>query len=420
MKGKRRERLMALALIFAMTAGMIAEPVRISAAQEYSSKVSEQNGVTEAYTVSGQILSGGTAVSGAAVQLGDFAPQVTDKSGAYSVREVPNGTYNLTVSGNGFERYESSVTVSGTEVTNADAVLCLTAGSVGIANSDIVVGERTEVSYRCDLSEGEIQSVLWQSGDAATATVENGIVTGVKAGKTTITPTITSVYGDVPMTETEVTVGECGTEMEKMEINKAGIFKNKLNIDVTVKALAGESTPTGGDVEFKIKQMGVKDDIAEEAYTKPLENGKAQLQLAKKNFDFSGEYLITAAYKGHAGYYAESGAKTESYNYEISGLEYEDETGKITSHKERPLTLTYGEQKTIWVSEENSAANEVFSNVSDKVNIVKQEQSGKAGYTEFTITAKNTGKCDIVFKRTADGEKIYPYLYVEVKPKFYI
>ena len=57
MKGKRRERLMALALIFAMTAGMIAEPVRISAAQEYSSKVSEQNGVTEAYTVSGQILS---------------------------------------------------------------------------------------------------------------------------------------------------------------------------------------------------------------------------------------------------------------------------------------------------------------------------------------------------------------------------
>ena len=45
MKGKRRERLMALALIFAMTAGMIAEPVRISAAQEYSSKVSEQNGV---------------------------------------------------------------------------------------------------------------------------------------------------------------------------------------------------------------------------------------------------------------------------------------------------------------------------------------------------------------------------------------
>lgn len=417
MKGKRRERLMALALIFAMTAGMIAEPVRISAAQEYSSKVSEQNGVTEAYTVSGQILSGGTAVSGAAVQLGDFAPQVTDKSGAYSVREVPNGTYNLTVSRNGFERYESSVTVSGTEVTNADAVLCLTAGSVGIANSDIVVGERTEVSYRCDLSEGEIQSVLWQSGDAATATVENGIVTGVKAGKTTITPTITSVYGDVPMTETEVTVGECGTEMEKMEINKAGIFKNKLNIDVTVKALAGESTPTGGDVEFKIKQMGVKDDIAEEAYTKPLENGKAQLQLAKKNFDFSGEYLITAAYKGHAGYYAESGAKTESYNYEISGLEYEDETGKITSHKERPLTLTYGEQKTIWVSEENSAANEVFSNVSDKVNIVKQEQSGKAGYTEFTITAKNTGKCDIVFKRTADGEKIYPYLYVEVKPK---
>lgn len=152
MKGKRRERLMALALIFAMTAGMIAEPVRISAAQEYSSKVSEQNGVTEAYTVSGQILSGGTAVSGAAVQLGDFAPQVTDKSGAYSVREVPNGTYNLTVSRNGFERYESSVTVSGTEVTNADAVLCLTAGSVGIANSDIVVGERTEVSYRCDLS----------------------------------------------------------------------------------------------------------------------------------------------------------------------------------------------------------------------------------------------------------------------------
>ena len=66
---------------------------------------------------------------------------------------------------------------------------------------------------------------------------------------------------------------------------------------MTVKALAGESTPTGGDVEFKIKQMGVKDDIAEEAYTKPLENGKAQLQLAKKNFDFSGEYLITAAYK---------------------------------------------------------------------------------------------------------------------------
>ena len=86
--------------------------------------------------------------------------------------------------------------------------------------------------------------------------------------------------------------------MEKMEINKAGIFKNKLNIDVTVKALAGESTPTGGDVEFKIKQMGVKDDIAEEAYTKPLENGKAQLQLAKRTLIFrrSSRYLLGALY----------------------------------------------------------------------------------------------------------------------------
>ena len=370
------------------------------------------------YNVSGTITSGESVVPGAEVRLGNFEAQTTDDNGAYSVSNVPSGTYNLVVKRNGFEEYQDSVNVNSADTPEVNAALILAEGSTTIDNSNIVVGETMPAGYTCGLTESEIQSVEWQSADATIAEVKNGTVKGVRAGTTTITATVHSVYGDVPMTGIGVTVEECGTEITKITINKEGIFKKRLNIDVTVTALAGTSIPGGGEVEFKIKQLGVNDDAEEKIYTETLDNGTTRLQLQKKNFDFSGGYLITVTYKGNPGYYFASAEKTTNYNYAISGLEYEDERGKtIVSDEKNPLTLTYGDEKKIWISEENETVNELFSKDLANVNIVKQDTSEKKGYTEFLITAQKAGTCEEVFKRTAGEERIYPYLYIKVEPK---
>ena len=81
------------------------------------------------------------------------------------------------------------------------------------------------------------------------------------------------------------------------------------------------------------------------------------------------------------------------------------------------MTLTYGDEKKIWISEENETVNELFSKDLANVNIVKQDTSEKKGYTEFLITAQKAGTCEEVFKRTSGEERIYPYLYIKVEPK---
>lgn len=372
------------------------------------------------YTVSGTITSGGKAVPGAEVKLGDFNVQTTDNSGSYSVSNVPGGTYSLTVKRNGFKDYQTSVNVNHADTLGVDAALTLSEGNTTIDNSNnIVVGETATLRYTCNLAEKEISSVEWQSANPAIARVENGTVKGVKAGTTRIIATVHSMYGNVPMTGIDVTVGECGTEITNIGINKDGfIVKNKLNIDVTVGSLAGTSRPDGGEVQFKIKQLGVNDDAEEKVYTKTLDNGTACLQLQKKNFDFSGEYLITVTYKGNPDYYSASAEKTINYNYEISGLTYIDEKGKsIVSDEKNPLTLTYGDETKIWISEENKTVNELFSEGLTNVSIVKQGVSEKKGYTEFLITATKAGTCEAVFKRTSGEERIYPYLYIKVEPR---
>lgn len=64
------------------------------------------------YNVSGTITSGESVVPGAEVRLGNFEAQTTDDNGAYSVSNVPSGTYNLVVKRNGFEEYQDSVNVN--------------------------------------------------------------------------------------------------------------------------------------------------------------------------------------------------------------------------------------------------------------------------------------------------------------------
>jgi hypothetical protein len=64
----------------------------------------------------------GSAVSGATVSVGTHTA-TTSGSGSYSLSEVQEGTYTLTVSATGYQQYTQSVTVTAGGVTTANVAL---------------------------------------------------------------------------------------------------------------------------------------------------------------------------------------------------------------------------------------------------------------------------------------------------------
>lgn len=73
--------------------------------------------VTTTYTVSGSVIDAdGNPVEGATVSLPGANAQ-TDAEGKYSIEGIEDGTYDLTVSKEGFENTTASVTVNGADVT---------------------------------------------------------------------------------------------------------------------------------------------------------------------------------------------------------------------------------------------------------------------------------------------------------------
>lgn len=378
------------------------------------------------YTVSGTVTASGVGVPGAVVKLGNFEPQTTGGNGSYSISDVPDGTYNFTIARDGFQEYQNSVTVKGADVTSCDASLSLADASASVDKSVIKVGETTEAHYECKLADADGVSVSWASSDDTVASVDgNGTITGIKSGKTTITPTINSNYGPVSASGIEVEVQECSTEIKSVEINQ-NVSDNdkytKFEIDVTVGTEIEGVIPTGGDVSFKITQEDITAmRAAPKTYTIALVDGVASLRLSKQSFDFSGNYTVEVQYSGNSGYYLASDPETENCSYALQGLKYVDQQeNEITSGSDSPLELTYGETATIWVKEDKpGVTSDVVINDTKTVEIQKQQSSVKQGYTEFLIKAVKADDSEksVTFKKTDGTEDLYSKLYVKVKPR---
>ena len=281
------------------------------------------------YTVSGTVSANNQPIQNATVKLGDFEATTTDEIGCYSVTQVPNGTYGLSVQCEGFQAYTGSITVTDSEVTNANVSMSLDTVSASIAKGSIVVGEKTKTSVSVS-KQVEVKNISWNSSGADIATVDatTGTVTGIKAGTAVITPTITSKYGNVPANGIQVTVEECGTKITEVSVNKTGLFAKKLKVDVTIASITGNNTPTGGNVKFTLQQEDVDEVVKPIVKEVELKDGKATLELTKKNLDFSGKYTITVQYLGDSGYYKASNTEITEYNYTVGGLTYRDEQDK--------------------------------------------------------------------------------------------
>lgn len=85
------------------------------------------------YAVSGTVSANNQPIQKATVKLGDFEPTTTDETGSYSVTQVPNGTYGLSVQCEGFQAYTGSITVTDSEITNANVSMSLDTVSASIA-----------------------------------------------------------------------------------------------------------------------------------------------------------------------------------------------------------------------------------------------------------------------------------------------
>lgn len=233
MKGKRRlsERLTAFLIAFAMTAGMVMEPVSVSAlpeelvgAQSMAQASAEDSQQTPPETqeppidagdsgdvippapsvtkivVNGQVLCGETAVEGARISIGESIV-TTNTEGVFSCEVGANQNYEAVIEKEGFERKvvsltagEENINLVGIQIVLADIVLDKEGVSVAVDSSDRV-NVINPVSYA---------SYSWTISDETVATVTEGIVTGVKSGNTAGTVTMNTPYG---AKQKEFTVG---------------------------------------------------------------------------------------------------------------------------------------------------------------------------------------------------------------------
>ncbi|MBQ8342510.1 MAG: Ig-like domain-containing protein [Clostridia bacterium] len=123
----------------------------------------------------------------------------------------------------------------------------------------LLVGDTKQVSATVyfGLSEVTDAAVLWQSSDPAVATVENGVITGVGNGKTTVTATYEDVSAAVEVTVFAETAAENVNSFGEEYINIYGrsyVTADGLNLDHAANGV--EVGIVGGSLKVTICSSG--------------------------------------------------------------------------------------------------------------------------------------------------------------------
>lgn len=401
MKGKRRlsERLTAFLIAFAMTAGMVMEPVSVSAlpeelvgAQSMAQASAEDSQQTPPETqeppidagdsgdvippapsvtkivVNGQVLCGETAVEGARISIGESIV-TTNTEGVFSCEVGANQNYEVVIEKEGFERKvvsltagEENINLVGIQIVLADIVLDKEGVSVAVDSSDRV-NVINPVSYA---------SYSWTISDETVATVTEGIVTGVKSGNTAGTVTMNTPYG---AKQKEFTVG---VDIAAPDMTFSVDPLSGVNIEKVV--LTAQITFGTGTVKFYCDS-----DLIGEV---PVENNVAQMSYAPSN----GNHVFKAEYTGEEGKYAVV-SKTGNANYK--GSQEIDFAANV------PEKVVYGDEFNISIDKEafkGKAENPVYTIAVEGQCLKINENNGysatieavKAGEEKIIVTRQET------------------------------
>lgn len=120
---------------------------------------------------------------------------------------------------------------------------------------NLKVGEQQQVYSNVYPEDAKDSSVYWDSEDPTIASVDqNGVVTGIKNGVTTITAKANDGGGAVG--STTVTVGDDLPELEQIQLNKS-IYTVKVGSTVLIEATPVPSTAQLLDIKYSIRDTNI-------------------------------------------------------------------------------------------------------------------------------------------------------------------
>lgn len=156
-------------------------------------------------------FSSNTGVSGKIITSFDSSI-ISERNTTGTVSPTKGGTYTVTNSDMSKLYWNFSTTSANVQVTNITIVYSsLSTPSISISGDEYIqVGESTELTATLSNISGDIN---WTSSDNTVATVENGKVTALSMGTTTITANVDGIEGTFdftvyPKAESELTISE--------------------------------------------------------------------------------------------------------------------------------------------------------------------------------------------------------------------
>ena len=234
----------------------------------------------------------------------------TDKTVSYSssnssvasvkagkVTGISAGTATITVTANGdkFVRAQFSVTVNGTEEPPVEEIVPPTELTISGKN-EVEVGKMLNLSLAY-APDNATKGVTWASSDPEVATVNNGVVKGVKEGKVTITATSTVDTNISTTFEVTVIAAQEVVVIKPISITLSG--EEEVEVGYSIR-LSATILPDGADNSIrwestkpevaKVDEKGIVTGVSEGttyiiAYSKVDETVKSTRYKVKVNVD---------------------------------------------------------------------------------------------------------------------------------------
>ena len=329
------------------------------------------------------VSEGSTGIEGATVTVGSSTAQ-TDAGGTCEITgliEGSNYSYTVTKDYYGTESGQFTASTSSVSVKMNKEVTGISLNPT--SSTTIEIGGTCLVEALTVPTAGK--SCTWNSSQPGVASVENGVVTGISAGSTTITAS----YGDVTSNSIEVTVTKINTNIS---LDLQAIPTNKVDavVKCTVNGLPSDGTGT-------IVATGTIDFIV---------NGKKEtsVSLPTNSYtisDASGDIKVQAVYSGDNKYYGSSSAiedagkftKSQRIIFEEGQTQEDPKVVTLTTEGTKEFEINYAEASNVqgdlsYQVKKLNASTGLFDEDSDKVtvnnNTVTAEESG---FYKIIVTA---------------------------------
>lgn len=370
MKGKRKnlkERMFALILAVILTVtGILPQGV-----------VEVQAAVGDPIDVVFTVTDGTDPISGATVKV-DGKEVQTDDEGECTISGLTDGTeYTYTVTKQYYSSKTEQFTASGSPVSVALSKE-VTSITLQCNTTKIEINDKCTIEATTAPTAGKM--CTWHSSNPDVATVNDGVVTGKKAGKTTITAS----YGGVTSADgIEIEVTKIATELQlEMEVNPSN-KEDAVSITCTVSG-----APANAELKYY-----VNDD--------PFYTGtETSVTYYNNNDNLIKSITFTVAYDGDETYAGSKAEKTIDELYRNQKIIFEDAENSSTNPKivTRPKAGDEALTLDIKIDNEKSKIKGKVSYSSDsdlirvnsetgKVTVnATEENSRKSGLAAVTVT----------------------------------